>query len=331
MNFKSLVLFLTALSLFALESLAQENRFVTAPNGLICRAAPSSDADRVGKVPYGSVVELIETTNVQYEMLDNGKKISGSWVKVRVSYTSYLFSLMDAKKLHDEGMWSECYVFDGYLEVLNKATVQLKSINEKQFKQLQQKSHSPKLNPTKIVDFDSIKSALGNRATWIMADEYDFLILDSFKLSNGRQYKINQESNDYGVAAYYPTEEVLMLVGGHESDFSISFKTGEVIETVGNPDYIVNSPNNKFRLTGFYPGQECSSYFFQEINNGEFRYLVDFGWGSTFGEDVCNFKTFVWTDDTHFAYSFLDYSVNSEKGEMRYLTGEIVLLDGRQE
>lgn len=324
MKIKYLLFLFIVIAFTGFGAFGQEMFFVTAPNGLICRAAPSSDSDRMGNIPYGSLVELIETTNVHYEMVDNDEIISGSWVKIRVSYTCYLFSLLDKKKFQNENTWAQCYVFDGYLESLNKATVREEKLTKNQFNQLQKKASSANTKLEKIEDFDSIKSALGNRATWIMAVHDEVLLLDSFTLSNGKRYQINQESNDYGVVAYYPSEEVLLLNGGHDSDFSISLKTGEVLETVGNLEYIINSPNKKIRLNGFFPGQECSSYFFQEINNGDFKYLVDFGWGSIYGNQVCYFASFAWLDDTSFVYSYMDYSSNSESGEMIYCKGEII-------
>ncbi len=50
---------------------------------------------------YGTVIEIIEHTNLQLDVVDNGKKLSGKWVKVRG---------IDAYEFFEEG-----YVFNGYL------------------------------------------------------------------------------------------------------------------------------------------------------------------------------------------------------------------------
>lgn len=326
MNFKLVLVLLIVIASQGFGVLAQNELFVTAPNGLICRSEPYLEADRVGKIPYGSIVEVLRKTNNEHYVIDNGEKVNGSWVKIRVSYTCYLYSLLDDEKFYNQGTWAECFVFDGYLDSLNKATVNLEEIDENQFNQLQPSNPSSFDKPEKITDLDSIKVAFGNTATWLTDYEGRALVLNSFTLENGQNIQINQRSNEYVVVAYFPTEEVLLLEGGHSSDFSISLKTGEVIETVGNPDYILSSPNKKNRLNGFFPGQECSGHFFQKIEGDNLIYLVDFGWGSKYGNDVCNFKTFHWIDDDNFLYSYLAYSSNSKTSEMKYFKGELVQL-----
>ena len=76
---------------------------------------------------YGTVIEIIEHTNLQLDVVDNGKKLSGKWVKVRG---------IDAYEFFEEG-----YVFNGYLteEKLEKRfkvnydafTVTIEEISEK--------------------------------------------------------------------------------------------------------------------------------------------------------------------------------------------------------
>lgn len=106
---------------------AQDIQYVSAENGLIVREKPSQGANKVGMLDYGTVIEIIEHTNLQLDVVDNGKKLSGKWVKVRG---------IDAYEFFEEG-----YVFNGYLteEKLEKRfkvnydafTVTIEGVSEK--------------------------------------------------------------------------------------------------------------------------------------------------------------------------------------------------------
>jgi len=52
-------------------------------------------------------------------------------------------------------------------------------------------------------------------------------------------------------------------------------------------------------------------------------YLTNFGWGSVYGDDVCNFKDFVWINDQQFVYSYLGTSISSDTGVVIYKKGTI--------
>lgn len=80
---------------------AQDIQYVSAENGLIVRKNPSQGAMKVGMLDYGTVIEITEHTNLQLDVLDGAKKLTGQWVKVRG---------IDAYEFIDEG-----YVFNGYL------------------------------------------------------------------------------------------------------------------------------------------------------------------------------------------------------------------------
>lgn len=78
----------------------QDINFVTATNGLIVRANPNKQAQRIGKLPYGSSVEIQTRTQTYLEVLDNGNSIQGEWVEV---------------KCLEQDIPIQGYVFDGYL------------------------------------------------------------------------------------------------------------------------------------------------------------------------------------------------------------------------
>ena len=86
-----------------------------------------------------------------------------------------------------------------------------------------------------------------------------FLSLAFVYLQIGNDYEFSE-----GNSGYYPEYGILLLEGGHSSDMCFSIKTGESDLTIGNPEYIISSPKNTYRLNGSFGGQECISYFFQK-------------------------------------------------------------------
>ena len=107
---------------------AQDIQYVSAENGLIVREKPNQGAIKVGMLDYGTVIEIIESTNLQLDVVDGGEKLSGEWVKIRG---------IDAYDFFEEG-----YVFNGYLteEKLEKRfkvdyddfTVTVEGVSEKE-------------------------------------------------------------------------------------------------------------------------------------------------------------------------------------------------------
>lgn len=85
----------------------QEIQYVKADNGLIVRDQPSKNGTRIGKLKYGTVVEVREETAFELTIRDGQKEISGKWVRV----------------LERDG-YLKGYVFSGYLtsEELSKRT-----------------------------------------------------------------------------------------------------------------------------------------------------------------------------------------------------------------
>lgn len=79
---------------------AQDIQYVKAENGLAMREQPNRGAMRLALLDYGTILEVVEHTNLKLDVMDNGKKLSGEWVKVR-SIDAYNFF--------------EGYVFNGFL------------------------------------------------------------------------------------------------------------------------------------------------------------------------------------------------------------------------
>jgi hypothetical protein len=280
--------------------------FVTAPNGLILRNAPNSNSNRIGKLPYGTTLKVLETTKIKHHVIDNGKELNGVWVKVK--FSNFPFAISN-KNLGYDGVG---YVFNQFIEKLNKATIESKPIDSLHFYSLYKESKI--LNRVKITSQVEAEELLDSKVKWIDSEYSGTRTIDQIILDSGQKLKINQMSNDYVFVAYYPSEEIIVFEGGHSSDFSISIKTGESLETVGNPNAIVESPDKSIRLNGWFPGQECMDYFIQEKKDDTYTYLVNFGWGSSvFEENLCYYKKFCWLNNQEFIYSYISYSGGKAK------------------
>ncbi len=66
---------------------AQDIQYVSAENGLVVRDNPSRGAKRIAKLDYGTQIEITEYSQLKLDVVDNGEKISGEWVKIKTSNT----------------------------------------------------------------------------------------------------------------------------------------------------------------------------------------------------------------------------------------------------
>lgn len=96
---KSIFSFLFLIS-FVYFSNAQSWLYVSAENGLFARDQPNMASNKIVKLNYGTKVEVVKNTDLNMDVLDSGKKISGQWVKIN-AYVNYFYV--------------EGYVFNGYL------------------------------------------------------------------------------------------------------------------------------------------------------------------------------------------------------------------------
>ncbi len=83
----------------------QQIQYVNADNGLIVREKPETGSNRIGKLEYGTRVYIISETEFNLTIKDEGKDISGNWVKI-----------------HEIDGNQKGYVFNGFLtsDELNK-------------------------------------------------------------------------------------------------------------------------------------------------------------------------------------------------------------------
>ena len=150
----------------------------------------------------------------------------------------------------------------------------------------------------KITNFETAKKMLNGIVEFYDVKEGgdDSLRLRRILFRNG---DIFNGSNDYAYfVAYYPSEDVILLEGGHSTDVSFNLKNGKQTEEAGNPDYIVYSPNNELRLNGFYGGQECVLYSIQKNSKGNFENTIPLSEAFTARKNgLCGVKEAFWTND----------------------------------
>jgi hypothetical protein len=266
---------------------------------------------------YGSVVEIVERTNIKYSVADSLKTTEGQWVKV--AYTNFPFK---NNEMDSDGYMDTAFVFDGFLQAMDYAQIVFTNLSKKEFEKLKNSAKSEDPETIKIDDFAKAKMWMGNRTKWVES-EYGYPILESIVLDNGKILTINQTSYDCGFSYYFPTEEIILFECGHTSDLSISLKTGESTETVGEPRNYITSADGNLRLNALFPGQECYDYFLQVKTEKGFRNIASFGWGGQYGTELCAFDYFGWISNTEFIYSTTLY--DEEEPRVLFVKGKINL------
>lgn len=104
-------------------SYGQNYAYVNADSGLTVRERPAIGASKSGKLMYNEAVEVIEKTDVKLIVVDEGNKISGEWVKIKMNGSQGL----------------QGYVFNGFLsenkmpKIINvkflKANIHIKNLS----------------------------------------------------------------------------------------------------------------------------------------------------------------------------------------------------------
>jgi hypothetical protein len=73
----------------------QRIQYVNADNGLIIREKPNASSERIGKLEYGTRVDIIKETEFDLTIKDGNKNISGKWVEIQEidgSQKGYIFN-----------------------------------------------------------------------------------------------------------------------------------------------------------------------------------------------------------------------------------------------
>ncbi len=143
--------------------------------------------------------------------------------------------------------------------------------------------------------------------------------LDKITLETGEVIFANSHG-ECGLTAYYPDENIIVSECGHNSDDCYNLSNGKTTTQIGNPEYILESPNKKFRLNGYFPGQECSTYFIQKNIKGEYLKVLEINEVYPYKnvpENFCTMEDVFWTDDYTLNFTLKNYQ-NSETGIKEY-------------
>ena len=147
--------------------------------------------------------------------------------------------------------------------------------------------------------------------------------IEALYFKNG--LSITDFNHDYSFfKAYYPTEDILVCEGGHSSDVTYNLSTGAATEETGNPEYMVSNMKKNYRLTGYYGGQECVSYFIQKKTDSGFQKIISFKWGDANRQtpDICNIEQAHWGQENQlFIYAqIFDYKLERPRNAYYRLT-----------
>lgn len=175
-----------------------------------------------------------------------------------------------------------------------------------------------------ISDFDAAKKILKGRVvfggynsdTHLIDSTLDGEMICAVHFSNGKSIITNENQFfwEAGFVRYYPSEDILLCEGGHSSDVSINLKNGSFgADIVGNPEYIVSSPSGKYRLNGWFPGQECSDYFLQKKTPTDYQLFTRIPMDvSKEGFDFCTLIDIFWLDDANIYFRNTYFEVEDD-------------------
>lgn len=184
------------------------------------------------------------------------------------------------------------------------------------FKKDQFKFQIKKAKIKRITNVDSIIQLTKNRAVIkydiVGEDENNRLYyLDKIILESGEIIYCNQ-NRECGLVAYYPDENIILSECGHSSDDCYNLLNGKTTTQVGNPAYILESPSKKFRLNGYFPGQECSTYFMQKKIKGEYLKIFEINEVYPYKnvpKNLCTMENLFWSDDYTLNFTIKNYEV----------------------
>jgi hypothetical protein len=230
-------------------------------SGVRIRKEQSTNSAVVASAPNLSVFNYLSKGNSESSIKDNGKHLNDFWLKI---------ALKDS--LQQLG-----YVFGAFAKrhievVTNNHKVIIDGISKQDFdKESRNEFKIPSIE--KITDIEKIQMILKKQLVFKKSEDYDYGTTIILTADNG---KIIKKDMECGVAAYYPKYHYLLLECGHSSDDLVNLKTADNdINRIGNPDYYEPSPNNTFRLNGYYSGQS-NVYFLEKNNaNGFTEYLLE--------------------------------------------------------
>ncbi|MEQ7802067.1 hypothetical protein ABDJ41_19885 [Pedobacter sp. ASV1-7] len=181
------------------------------------------------------------------------------------------------------------------------ATLTIEKITAAQFNTAsQQEKVSKPLE--KITDFNTVQKLLTGVVDFKEMDSR--LRVSKINFRNGSTSGNNDQLEDCTFVAYFPSEDILLLEGGHTIDVSFDLKTGQKTYDAGNPDLVSTSPGGKYRLNKVFEGQECFYHFIQEKKNGKFQkvFELDQIFKKKYNKWLCVIEKGFWTADDIFYF-----------------------------
>lgn len=181
------------------------------------------------------------------------------------------------------------------------AQIEIHKINAEAFQSAQQKEKTSK-PMEKITDFKAVQKQLAGIVEFKEMDGY--LNINKINFRNGTSTVNSDQLDECTFEAYFPTEDILLLEGGHTTDISYNLATGQKTYDAGNPDLVITSPTGKYRLNKVFEGQECFYHFIQEKKNGKFQkvFELDKIFKKKFNKWLCIIEKGFWTDDETFYF-----------------------------
>ncbi len=135
-----------------------------------------------------------------------------------------------------------------------------------------QSAHPARKKKAKVItDSYQIRRMLKGRAAFSDSLETDNLV--EIQFDSGNSFKTT-DFQDYWLQAYYPSEDILQLEGGHSFEYSVDLK--DRMENVGTPQSMFYSPDSLFRLESYFAGQEIDIISVsQRTATGHYRKMAD--------------------------------------------------------
>jgi len=187
----------------------------------------------------------------------------------------------------------------------------IKRIDSLEFQYLHDSFYIERSTPIKITSLKTVEKILKD---YIRIDSSRVITTDIAEIKDKTGNIISSVEDYKGeFIAYYPMEDILLLNGGHESEMTFNLTTGETTQLIGCPENAIASPNKKYEITGWFGGQECTSYIIRKYINGRFHKIADL-----VHEDLCYFIEAFWEDDDTFNYSITTPRYQSHAGKLEY-------------
>ncbi len=313
----TITFFLASISIFASKPYR-----VIATKGINVRSTPSLEGEKIGKIPFRSVVEVIERTDITMIVPDNGIRVGGNWVKA--NYQSHFFINEKENSGNIEG-----FIFDGFITPLNKGRLNVKvdtlSLSEYNWLTSNKETcfNNGNSKAKAITDLKEIKEKLKNKVRWHnIADQergyYSNHHIYSFTNDYAQELiiypEVNRFEEAYYIESYFPEEDIINVEYGHGT-ISFSLKTGE---TSHDPQHSCYSPNKTFRLAGNYDGQETIVYAI-EMKDGEW---YNYSEKLNFPYDWMSIDQLFWLNENDFVFRIKQVEYLYLKGRISFWPNE---------